>query len=199
MFSRRDLIRLAGVFGAGRLFGAADAAAAQAPANGSTAAADIYKSIGVRPLINCRGTITVIGGSIELPEVRAAKDAANQRHVPLDELMEAVGKRLAELTGAEWGMVSSGCAAAMSHATAACVAGAHPDLHVPIPHLAGFDKDEVVIPAHSRNVYDAAIRALVVKVIEVDTPEALEYAIGPRTAMIYIFAGPPNDSGPMST
>src|SRR5262245_47580618 len=199
MFSRRDLIRLAGVFGAGRLFGAADAAAAQAPANGSTAAADIYKSIGVRPLINCRGTITVIGGSIELPEVRAAKDAANQKYVQLDELMEAVGKRLSELTGAEWGMVSAGCAAAMSHATAACVAGGNPDLHVKIPNLAGFPKDEVIIPGHSRNVYDAAIRAVGVKIIEVESNEELELAIGPRTAMIYIFAGPRNESGPMGT
>src|SRR4030095_7774449 len=95
----------------------------------------IYSSIGVRPLINCRGTLTVIGGSIELPEVRAAKDQANQQHVQIDELMEAVGKRLAELTGAEWGMVSSGCAAAMSHATAACVAGGNTDLHVRIPNL----------------------------------------------------------------
>ena len=96
-------------------------------------------------------------------------------------------------------MVSAGCAAAMSHATAACIAGGNPDLHVRIPNLAGFEKDEVIIPTHSRNVYDAAIRAVGVKIIEVDTPEALELAIGPRTAMIYIFAGPRNDSGPMST
>ena len=160
---------------------------------------DLYESIGVRPLINCRGTLTIIGGSIELPEVRAAKTAANQQHAQLDELMEAVGKRLAELTGAEWGMVSAGCAAAMSHATAACVAGGNPDLHVRIPNLAGFAKDEVIIPTHSRNVYDAAIRAVGVKIIEVDTPEALQLAIGPKTAMIYIFAGPRNDTGPMST
>ena len=58
--------------------------------------------------------------------MRAAKSAANQQYAQLDELMEAVGKRLAELTGAEWGMVSAGCAAAMSHATAACVAGGNP-------------------------------------------------------------------------
>jgi L-seryl-tRNA(Ser) seleniumtransferase len=198
MFSRRDLIRLATLFGAGGLFRAADVSAAQASSNGFSAA-DVYKSIGVRPLINCRGTITVIGGSIELPEVRAAKSAANQQHVQLDELMEAVGKRLAELTGAEWGMVSAGCAAAMSHATAACVAGGNPDLHVRIPNLDGFEKTEVIIPTHSRNVYDAAIRALGASVIEVDTPEALQLAIGPKTAMIYIFAGPRNDSGPMST
>jgi L-seryl-tRNA(Ser) seleniumtransferase len=198
VFSRRDLIRLATIFGAGDLFRASEVSAAQA-SSGGFSAADVYKSIGVRPLINCRGTITVIGGSIELPEVRAAKSAANQQHVQIDELMEAVGKRLAELTGAEWGMVSAGCAAAMSHATAACVAGGNPDLHVRIPNLAGFEKTEVIIPGHSRNVYDAAIRALGVSIIEVETPEALELAIGPRTAMIYIFAGPRNDSGPMST
>src|SRR5262245_23996262 len=110
MFSRRDLIRLATLCGAGGLYRASDVSAAQASSSGFSAA-DVYKSIGVRPLINCRGTITVIGGSIELPEVRAAKTAANQQHVQLDELMEAVGRRLAELTGAEWGMVSAGCAA----------------------------------------------------------------------------------------
>src|SRR5262245_35085588 len=199
MFSRRELFRLASVFGAGGVLRGAEVSAAQTATNGTLTPTDIYKSIGVRPLINCRGTITVIGGSIELPEVRAAKTAANQRHVQLDELMEAVGQRLAELTGAEWGMVSAGCAAAMSHATAACVAGGNPDLHVRIPNLAGFDKDEVIIPGHSRNVYDAAIRAVGVRVIEVETPDALELAIGPKTAMIHIFAGPRNDSGPMST
>lgn len=159
---------------------------------------DIYSSLGVRPLINCRGTLTAIGGSIELPEVRAAKDFANQKHVPIQELMDKIGERLAQLTQAEWGIVTSGCAAAMSHATAACVAGGNPDLHVRIPNLEGFAKDEVIIPGHSRNVYDAAIRAVGVKVIEVENREQLEAAIGPRTAMIYIFATERSDAGPPS-
>ena len=204
MFSRRQLLRLTGLIGAGSVM--PTSRVSTAPAESSLAvhgvevqAGDVYRSLGVRPLINCRGTLTILGGSIELPEVRAAKNAANQQHAQLDEVMAAVGKRLAELTGAEWGMVSAGCAAAMSHATAACVAGGNPDLHVRLPNLEGFAKDEVVIPTHSRNVYDAAIRAVGAKVIEVDTPEALQLAIGPKTAMIYIFAGPRNDSGPMST
>jgi L-seryl-tRNA(Ser) seleniumtransferase len=199
--NRRQLFRLAGLFGAGSILPATRGSAAQARSAAAVAPAEanVYKAIGVRPLINCRGTYTIIGGSIELPEVRAAKSAANQQFVQLDELMDAVGKRLGELTGAEWGMVSAGCAAAMSHATAACVAGGNPDLHVRIPNLAGFAKDEVIIPGDSRNVYDAAIRAVGVRIIEVDTPDALQLAIGPRTAMIYIFAGPQNDSGPMST
>jgi seryl-tRNA(Sec) selenium transferase len=86
----------------------------------------IYQSIGVEPVINCRGTFTIIGASIELPEVRAAMEAASQHYVQLDELADAVGRRLAELTKAEWGMVSSGCAAGLKHVTAACVAGGNP-------------------------------------------------------------------------
>src|SRR5438552_3227348 len=199
MYSRRQLFRMASIFGAGSVLQAQERPTVERSTGAPPVDADVYKSLGVRPLINGRGTITVIGGSIELPEVRAAKSVANQQHVQIDELMEAAGRRLAELTGAEWGMVSAGCAAAISHATAACVAGGNPDLHVRIPNLAGFPKDEVIIPATSRNVYDAAIRAVGVRVIEVDTPDALQLAIGPKTAMIYIFAGPRYDSGPMST
>src|ERR1700716_1654454 len=84
---------------------------------------NIYESIGVRPFICGTGTLTVNSGSLELPEVRAAMEAASQHMVQLDELMDAVGKRLAELTGAEFGMVSSGCAAAITHATTACLVG----------------------------------------------------------------------------
>ena len=203
--SRRRLLTLAGLIGAGGTLQPADAAMqarrATPPAPPVTVppTPNVYESLGVKPLINGRGTFTIIGGSMELPEVRAAKSAANQQYAQLDELMEAAGKRLSELTGAEWGMVSAGCAAAMSHATAACVAGGNPDLHVRIPNLAGFPRDEVIIPTHSRNVYDAAIRAVGVKIIEVDSPEALQLAIGPKTAMIYLFAGPRTDSGPMST
>ena len=183
--SRRHLFRMAGFFGAGSLAPARLTGAAEpfSPPTRVDTSVNVYKSIGVRPLINCRGTFTIIGGSTELAEVREAKSAANQQYVQLDELMDAVGARLAELTQSEWGMVSAGCAAAISHATAACVAGGNPDLHVRIPNLAGFDKDEVIIPAQSRNVYDAAIRALGVKVVEVSTPEALDLAIGPRTAV----------------
>jgi seryl-tRNA(Sec) selenium transferase len=124
-----------------------------------------------------------------LPEVRAAMDAAARQYVHLDELAESLGARLAALTGAEWGLVTAGCSAALTHATAACVAGGNPDLHVRIPNLNGFAKDEVVIPKHSRNVYDAAVRAVGVRVIEASSIDELEAALGPRTAMIYVLAG----------
>jgi L-seryl-tRNA(Ser) seleniumtransferase len=191
-FARRDLFRggslaaLAGIF-KGKV------------AAGLTQGPNIYQSIGVRPLINARGTFTIISGSMMLPEVRAAMAEASQHHVQMDELMDAIGARLAELTKADWGMVSCGCSAAITHATAACIAGGNPDLHVRIPNLSGFPKDEVVIPRYSRNVYDAAVRAVGARVIEAGTAEELESAFGPRTAMVYILAGPRADSGPLST
>jgi seryl-tRNA(Sec) selenium transferase len=150
---------------------------------------DIYRSIGVEPVINCRGTFTIIGASVELPEVRAAMDAAAQQFVQLDELAEAVGRRLAELTGAEWGMVSSGCAAGLKHVAAACVAGGNPEKLLRIPDLAGLDKTEVVAPRSARSVYDHAIRNIGVKMITVETMEEFERALSSRTAMIYLSAG----------
>jgi L-seryl-tRNA(Ser) seleniumtransferase len=68
-----------------------------------------------------------------------------------------------------------------------------------MPNLTGFPKDEVIIPTHSRNVYDAAVRAVGVRVVEVGTGEELDAAFGPRTAMVYILAGPEADKGPLST
>jgi uncharacterized pyridoxal phosphate-dependent enzyme len=149
---------------------------------------NIFESIGVEPIINCRGTFTIIGGSIERPEVRAAMEAASKNFVQYDELADGIGKRLAEVTGAEWGMVSAGCAAGMKHVTAACVTGGNPEKLIRIPNLEGFDKTEVIIPRRSRNAYDHAIRNIGVKIITVDTLEELENAINPKTAMIYLMA-----------
>ena len=163
-------------------------------------APSIYESIGVDPIINCRGTFTIIGGSVERPEVVNAMKAASGYFVQYDELAHGVGKKLAELTGAEWGMVSSGCAAGLKHVTAACVTDGNPEKLVRIPDLKGFQKTEVIIPSHSRNVYDHAIRNIGVTIITVDTVEQLKEAINPRTAMIYLMASEETMPGqPMST
>ncbi|HVY73328.1 MAG TPA: hypothetical protein VG890_00770 [Puia sp.] len=148
----------------------------------------IFQSIGVEPLINCMGTFTIIGGSLERTSVRAAMEAASKNFVQYDELAYGVGQRLAELTKAEWGMVSAGCAAGLKHVTAACVTGGNPEKLIRIPNLTGFEKTEVIIPRRSRNVYDHAIRNIGVTVITVDTLEELERSIGSRTAMIYLMA-----------
>lgn len=149
---------------------------------------NIFESIGVEPLINCRGTFTIIGGSLERPAVRAAMEAASSNFVQYDELADGIGKKLAELTQAEWGMVSAGCAAGLKHVTAACVTGGNPEKLIRIPDLSGFEKTEVIIPRNARNAYDHAIRNIGVKIITVDTMEELEKALSPRTAMIYLMS-----------
>ena len=155
------------------------------------AESNIYRSMGVEPIINCRGSYTIIGGSIKLPVVRQALEAASTNFVQLDELAEAAGKRLAELTQTEWGLVSSGCAAGIKHVTAACVTGGSPERLIRIPDLTGFEKTEVIIPRYSRQHYDHAVRNIGVKIITVSTAEELEKAINSKTAMIYLTSGTP--------
>jgi len=157
---------------------------------------NIYESIGVEPVINCRGTFTIIGGSIERPEVLEAIHAASGYFVQYDELAFGVGQRLGELTGAEFGIVTAGCAAAMKHATAACVAGGNPERLIRIPDLSGMEeRTEVITPRHSRNVYDHSIRNVGVKMITVDTPEELRQALSSKTAMIYTFTPGGSETG----
>ena len=193
--SRREIFRSSGALGA--MLAGAGLPARRASAGPLSVGANIYESIGVRPVINCRGTFTIISGSLTLPEVKRAMDEASRHYVHLDELMEGVGRRLAEITGAPWGIVTAGCAAAMTHVTAACLAGSDPERMQQLPNLHGL-KSEVVIPQYSRNVYDHAIRMLGVKIVEVSDPAHLEDAFSERTAMVYVLAGP-GDEGPLGT
>ena len=191
-FTRRELFLMGNAIALPTLLGSLEAKTEPPPLAGPLVAGpQIYQSLGVDPVINCRGTFTIIGGSVELPEVRAAMDAASRYFVQIDELAEAVGRRLAELTGAEWGMVSAGCAAGLKHVTAACVTGGNPEKLIRIPDLTGLDKTEVVVPRSSRNAYDHAIRNVGVRMVTVESLEELERALNPRTAMIYLLA----DSG----
>ena len=147
---------------------------------------NIFRSLGVEPVINCRGTFTIIGGSLERPSVRAAMEAASRSFVQYDELADGIHKRLAELTQAPWAMVSAGCAAGLKHVTAACVSGGNPEKLVRIPYLTGLDKTEVIIPISSRNVYDHAIRNVGVRVTNVYSIQELEAKVNPGVAMIYL-------------
>ncbi|MBL7696505.1 MAG: aminotransferase class V-fold PLP-dependent enzyme [Chitinophagaceae bacterium] len=186
---RRDVIKGLTILPLGSAIpSAVSAADVPSTAAGNFAKGNIFESIGVEPLINCRGTFTIIGGSLERPAVRAAMEAASSNFVQYDELADGIGKKLAELTGAEWGMVSAGCAAGLKHITAACVTGGNPEKLIRIPDLTGFEKTEVIIPRNARNAYDHAIRNIGVTIITVESMEELKNAISSRTAMIYLMS-----------
>jgi uncharacterized pyridoxal phosphate-dependent enzyme len=193
-FHRRDLFRQGGALALLQALGGNVKRAVAAPLE---IGANLYRSIGVRPMVNARGTFTIITGSQTLPEVKRAMEIASRSFVNMDELMDSVGKRLAELSGAEWGIVTGGCAAGLTHCTAAAIAGGNPERMQRVPNLAGL-KSEVIVPAYSHNVYDHAVRMLGVKLVIVNSKAELEAAFNERTAMSYILAGP-NDDGPLGT
>lgn len=157
----------------------------------------LYSTLGVRPVINGRGTITVIGGCRLLPEVESAMREAARDYVMLDELMEAVGTRLGELTGAESGMVTSGATAALILATTGTITGGDPDKLWQLPDLSNM-KNEVIIPKYSWTAYESSVRGVGVKMVTVENIQELESAINPRTAMILVLAGSKSMSGPFS-
>ena len=144
---------------------------------------NIYTRIGVRPVINARGPWTYISGTLELPEVKAAKQQAADYFVNIWELHRAVGKRLAELSGAEAGLVTSGAAGAMAVATAACIAGTDPAKIWQLPDTAGM-KNEVVMLG-GRSLFDSAIRGAGGKLVVAYTHDELQSAIGEKTVMVY--------------
>lgn len=178
--------------------GAGLSGAGHAAAGSVLAGPEVYRALGVEPVINCRGTFTIIGASTLVPEAKEAMYNAQANYVQLDELAMGVGKRLAEISGAEWGVVSSGCAGGIKITTMAAVTGGNPEKLVRIPDLSGIEKDEVIIPRRSRNVYDHAVRNVGVKIITVNTQEELEAAMNERTAMIYCMPTKPGDRGPLS-
>src|SRR6476660_1511511 len=114
MTSRRRVLRGAG------LLGFLPFAKGKAGANPSSG---IYSRLGIRPVINCRGTHTVLGASKIWPELHEAMAAASSEYVMLEELHDKVGARLAELIGSESAMVTTGCAGAIQVGTCACLAG----------------------------------------------------------------------------
>jgi L-seryl-tRNA(Ser) seleniumtransferase len=147
---------------------------------------DVYKELGVRPLINAAGTYTALGGSLMPPQVVEAMASAARQFVPLGDLQEAVGRKIAALIGCEAAVVTAGAASALTLSTAACVAGKDPERIRKLPDTTGM-KNEVIIQKAHRYGYDHAIRNVGVRLIEVETRAELIRAVNERTAMMFFF------------
>lgn len=172
--------------------------AAAAPLFGHTdkprhgAGKSVYEELGIRPVINFRGTHTVIGASKVGPEIHQAMAEASRHYVELEELQDKVGARLAALIGAPAAMVTTGTAGAMAVGTCACLTGPDVKKVQQLPNLEGM-KSEAVIQKVHRNVYDHAVRMSGVKIVEVETREQLQNAFGPQTALLYYLGGTSGD------
>ncbi len=152
----------------------------------------VYDRLGLRPVVNFKGTMTTLGASKQWQECFEAQAEAAREFIVLEELQEAIGERLAKLCNTEAAMVSTGAAGAIAIGTYACVAGDNPKHIRQVPDLTGM-KNEVIIQKVHRISYDHAVRGAGVKIVEVETADALRNAINDRTAMIYCLPGNNDD------
>lgn len=157
---------------------------ASGPALAAQARRDMLAELNVRPFINAAGTYTTHSGSLMRPEVMEAINYASQYFVEVEELHDAVGKRIASLVGSQAAMVTAGAASALTLGTAGVLTGTDRQRINQIPDLTGM-KNEVIVQKSHRFPYDHAIRNTGVKMVEVTNRAELERAINPNTAMMF--------------
>jgi len=146
-----------------------------------------YEELGVTTVINCEGTMTMLGGSLLRPELEAVMAQAGRHFVSMPDLELAAGKRIAEmlkLPDTHTALVTSGAAAAIQSGLAGILTGDNQTLIKQIPDLTGM-KSEVIIQKSHRNPFDHQLRTTGVKLVEVETPYELSRAINDRTAMMH--------------
>jgi len=170
-----------------QLSAAAPAAAAAArPNSGITAATPsaLYAGLGIRPVINGVGVVTVLGGSIMPPEVIRAMEEASRYFIPLPELQKKVGARIAELLKAPAAMVTCGAASAIAVGTAACLSEGDAAKLRRLPGREGI-RYEVIQQKSHRSGYEHQMESVGAKIVTVETRAELESAINERTGMLF--------------
>ncbi len=163
---------------------------------------EVYRRLGVRPVINAQGNRTVLGGSTPGPEVKAAMDHADRSYVKMQDLLDRSGEAIAEMLEVEAAYVTSGCAAALALSTAACMTGCDPGKIAQLPDAAGL-KSEVLIQKAHRYSYDRSFTVPGARLVEAGTgdacsPEQLAAAIGPDTAAVAFLIRPDDDGSTVS-
>ena len=149
---------------------------------------DVYAEIGVRPIINCQGNRTTLGGSSPSPEVMKVMEEANRSYVVMSELLDKAGEYVAQLMGVEAAYITSGCAAGLALSSAACIAGKDPKKRGRLPDSTGMN-NEILIQKKQRYSYDRAYAVGGGRLVEVGdhsgcSLKQLEGAIGPKTVAI---------------
>lgn len=155
---------------------------------------EVYKKLGVSPVINAQSWVTALGGSIMRPEVLRAMDEAASAYVDMMQLNRAAGKVVARSCGAEQGLVTAGCSAAQVLMVAACMTGQSEDNVERLPDTTGM-KNEVVLFKGQRNRYDKAFVTAGATLVEFGTaetatPEDLDAVITENTACVAFVIGP---------
>lgn len=147
---------------------------------------DLFKELGVTPVINASVTMTFLSGSLMLPEVMEAINSTAHDFANMYELQDKVGAKIAEMLHCEAAMVTSGAACAMVLGTAAAITGKDPEKIKMIPNLPGA-RPEVIMQKTHRYLFDQAITTTGAKIIEVEGPDEMDKAFNSNTVMTLYF------------
>ncbi|MFN3973915.1 MAG: aminotransferase class V-fold PLP-dependent enzyme [Dehalococcoidia bacterium] len=169
---------------------------------GARQALSVYEALGIRPVINAAGSMTLLGGSILGPRVLKAMEEANEAYVDMEELLLKSGRAIASVLGAEAALVTSGCYAALVLGAAAIMTGKDADRIARLPDTTGM-KNEFLIQKRMRYHYDRCVTVAGGRLVEVGdergtTAAQLEGAIGPQTAGILYLARAEGNEGILS-
>src|SRR5690242_18099421 len=171
-----------------KLLASSGAVASGSPAvSGFGQSGNPYEELGVTTVINCEGTMTMLGGSVLRPELEAVMAMAGRHFVSIPELEVAAGKRIAEMLNLPddcTALVTSGAAAAIQSGLAGILTRDNEALIRQLPDLTGM-KSEVIIQKSHRNPFDHQLRSTGVKLIEIETRDELRQAVNDRTAMMH--------------
>ena len=159
----------------------------------------IYDELGVPLVIHAGGPTTNYGGSLMLPETIDAMAEAGRAFVSVEALNRRIGAYIAEVTGAEAGMVVGGAAAGMVISLAACITRGDVAAVRRLPDTTGL-KDELVIQKLHRGPYSHMYVFTGARFVEVGNvnsclPEELEAALTDRTAAVAFLFAPGNPRG----
>jgi len=143
-----------------------------------------YEDIGVRRVINGRGTVTVLGGSVMPPEVVAAMVDAAKSHVNLPDLQRKAGAKIAEMIGVPAAMISCGAASAITCGTAASLHRGDRKKATQLPDVTDIPNEIISQKAH-RCGYEAQMWLTGARTIWVETREELDKAVSDKTAMMF--------------
>src|SRR6266850_348951 len=159
----------------------------RASAKSAPKAVDYYQKLGVTPFVNAAGTYTILSASTMPDQVQAAVTLAAQKPVHLMELHKAAGEYLARRLRCEGALVTSGAAAAIKLATAACITRGNKSAVVNIPTDMQGLKNEVIVQKAHHYDYDHAIRDCGARFVDVETLDEYERAFSERTVMTQFF------------
>src|SRR5712691_8375019 len=132
--------------------------------------------LGLRPIVNASGTYTHLGGSLMPLEVLDAMNDAARQYVPIRDLTRATGERIAQLTGNDAALVTTGAAGAIFVGTCACIGGTDAEKMKRLPFTEGM-KNEVIVQKLHNTGWTRQCEAAGGRMIEVEYKDQMERAI----------------------